>query len=180
MKLKHLLQSALFSFAAIMAPAVWAHPGHEHHDTWYAGLIHPLTGFDHIAAFVMMGAVAALCSKNLGGRLLAMIAACFVAGFAVGLNWLHFAAMESMVVGSLLVLPLVALAVRRGGVLQGVGLGLIALFGASHGLVMGTEATGSALMFGAGATVSSLALCSLSYLCVTSLLRSKLQAVTAK
>src|SRR3546814_2838362 len=41
---------------AVLPTAAWAHPGHgEQGSAFLAGLQHPLTGFDHMAAMLMVG-----------------------------------------------------------------------------------------------------------------------------
>ncbi len=162
MNRKSFTQSLVAVATVLATPAVWAHPG-AHPDAWYAGLLHPLTGADHLLALLMMGAVAALSGKVAGKQLLLAIGFCFVMGFSLGLSWSTFDVMETLVLGSVAMLPLLALSVRKGGLLRTASLVLMALFGTSHGVVMGGEATGSLLQFGLGATVTSLVLCLIGY-----------------
>src|SRR3546814_16719566 len=67
---------------AVLPTAAWAHPGHgEQGSAFLAGLQHPLTGFDHMAAMLMVGLWAGIAlPRHIGAPPLAFIA-CMLAGF---------------------------------------------------------------------------------------------------
>lgn len=145
--------------AALALPAAaWAHPGHsDAAHPFIAGLLHPLTGWDHLAAMLLVGIWAA----RLGGREIWALPATFVAGAAVGalagfgglaLPWLEQGIWLS-------VLALAAVAVLRLRVQ--LGLAVAGLFAAAvlHGLAHGLEApAGSGAWFVCGFLASTAAL----------------------
>jgi hypothetical protein len=60
---KHLVRIA--ALAAGLLPAIaLAHPGHGETSSFVAGALHPVSGVDHLAAFIIVGALAV----RLGGR----------------------------------------------------------------------------------------------------------------
>ena len=111
--------------AGLLLPAAaLAHPGHSVTDGAFAGgLLHPLTGLDHLLAMVAVGLWAALC----GGRAL----------------W-ALPAVEPVILASVIVLgALVALAARLPVVAAAA---LVALFGLAHGHAHGTEGPAAGLV----------------------------------
>jgi urease accessory protein len=70
---KHLLRFAAMIMTLLPAIAS-AHPGHGEPGSFAAGALHPLTGIDHVAGFIVVGWLAA----RLGGRFLAPMAAAFL------------------------------------------------------------------------------------------------------
>ncbi len=115
----------------------FAHTGHDHVFGLTSGLVHPLTGLDHVLAMVSVGALAGLH----GGRALWALPACFLAFLAVGagmaLSFAPQAANEMLIALSLVVL---------GGLLAGnvrlplaMVSTLMAGFGLAHGYGHGVE-----------------------------------------
>jgi urease accessory protein len=141
--------TALLTFAG---PAL-AHPGHE--PGLAAGLMHPLTGADHLLAMIAVGLFAGL----RGGRArwawpLAFVSAAAV-GFFAGPGALPLA--EPMVLASVLALGLLVAAAAPVGL--GAGIALVALFGIFHGQAHAAEAgTQAAASFAIGFLVTSAAL----------------------
>ena len=104
-----------------------------------SGLLHPLTGFDHLLAMLAVGAW----SAQLGGRALYVVPGCFVGmmllGGLAGLNnlvqWGQYG--ELAIALSVVVLGLaIGMNRRVTGLVAGLGVGL---FGFSHGLAHGLE-----------------------------------------
>lgn len=130
------------------------------HDAFMQGLMHPLTGLDHLTAMVAVGLWSAQHTPRPSARALVAplsFVACLLAGAVAGLAGLSLPAVEPLIAASLLVLGLL-LAAR-----QGLGLGASALlvggFAVFHGLAHGAElAGGSAALALAGMTLSTLAL----------------------
>ncbi|RYI13256.1 MAG: HupE/UreJ family protein [Acetobacteraceae bacterium] len=125
------------------APAM----AHGLHDTGtlMAGVLHPVSGADHVLAMIAVGLLAA----QLTGRALWALPATFVGamlmGGIVGAEGLPFPAVEPMILASIVILGvLVALATRLP---LSALLALTAVFGAAHGWAHGAEgpATGLAL-----------------------------------
>src|SRR6201995_5856255 len=74
------MRRALLATALVLVPTLaFAHPGLPGHTHGFAdGVLHPLTGIDHILAMVAVGLFAA----QLGGRALWLVPATFVAVMA--------------------------------------------------------------------------------------------------
>lgn len=140
-----------------------AHPGHLHEaaaNMLASGLLHPLTGLDHLFAMVAVGLWAATTRDNLSQALWApfVFASLLLLGALAGLNGMRLPAVEPMIVASLLVLGLL-LATRLA--LPGVaGAAVAGFFAVFHGLAHGVElpAGGSAASFIAGFMLSTAAL----------------------
>lgn len=125
----------------LMLPAAaWAHP-HPHaafHGTGFVdGLMHPLSGADHLAAMVAVGLWAALT----GGRALwaypmAFVAAMVLAGLA-GAGQAPLPVVEPVILASVIVIgAAAALALRLP---MAAAFAALALFGAAHGYAHGVE-----------------------------------------
>ena len=149
--------------AAALAGLAWAspalaHPGHPESGL-AAGLLHPLTGADHLMAMVMIGLWAGL----VAGRALWVLPASFLAAMLCGFAYGAVAGTgghgaEDLIVASLLVLG-VAVALRLRAPLV-VAAGAAATFGFAHGVVHGAESPGgaAALAFAGGFLVTTAAL----------------------
>lgn len=124
--------------AVLMPSAALAHPGHgAEQGGLMLGLLHPLSGYDHLAAMLLAGAWAGI----LGGRARFLLPLCFtgamLAGFLLAgtaLSGLAEWAIALSVVGLALA---TVLRLRLPVPLAGVALGL---FGLGHGLAHGLEA----------------------------------------
>lgn len=107
----------------------------------FDGLLHPLTGLDHLAAMLAVGFWSALTARRLWTTPLAF-AAMLLVGALLGLAGLELPAVEPMIATSLLVLGLlVALRARIPAVLAAALVGVFAVF---HGVAHGTELAGAA------------------------------------
>ena len=96
----HLVRAATLCISLLPALA-FAHPGHGAEDSFLEGALHPASGIEHIAAFVVVGILAA----RLGGWIFrAMVAALLgllvAAGTADSNGW-HYAA-GFMLMGTML------------------------------------------------------------------------------
>jgi urease accessory protein len=120
-----------------------------------AGLVHPITGLDHLAAMIGVG----LWAAQRGGRAMWLVPLAFVLvmslGGALGMAGIAIPLVEPGIVASLLVIGvLVAAAVRLPLVASVLVVGLFALFhGHAHGAEMPETAAG--LAYGAGFIVST-------------------------
>ncbi|MEK6798784.1 MAG: HupE/UreJ family protein [Planctomycetota bacterium] len=144
-------------------PAVaWAHPGVASaaapHGGLFAGLLHPLLGWDHVLAMVTVG----LWAAQIGRRALWIVPTSFVvmmsAGASLGMGEAPLPFVESGILTSLMVLGLVtALAWRVPIAAAAVGVGVFALF---HGHAHGSELVGgmSGLGYGLGFSLTTAAL----------------------
>lgn len=128
---------------AIAAMAGWpgmaqAHPGHEEGgSSFLSGLLHPLTGMDHLAAMLMVGLWAGIALRRHVWAPPAAFVAFMLAGFAHGLAGGTLQPAEGLIVASVLVLGLaLCFAVRAS---LPVALSLIGLFAFAHGYAHGAE-----------------------------------------
>lgn len=150
-KTSRLLAITLAASAALTAGPALAHPGHD--GSLLAGLVHPLSGVDHLAAMVAVGLWAATrpARQALIAPLafMAMLAAGAVGGVLLGAPPM----VEPMVASSVTVLgALIVLAARLPSRLA---LGLIAATGALHGFAHGAEASGNLAAYFAGFLAAS-------------------------
>jgi urease accessory protein len=158
------LRGATLLAAALLPAAALAHTtgdGGAHHG-FTSGLLHPLTGLDHLAAMLAVGLWSALTAvqARAGDYLRAPLAfaALLLAGALLGAAGLPFPGVEPMIVASLLVLGLLLAGQRRLPAATGMALvGGFALFhGAAHGAELGSGAAlagmvlATALLHGAG------------------------------
>jgi urease accessory protein len=154
----HTIALAAAATLFLTAGAAFAHPGHPGHDGLGvgAGLLHPLTGVDHMLAMVAVGLWAALRD----GRSLVSWPATFVAamlvGFGLGGAFGVVPGLEPAVLATVIVLG--GLTAANARMPEGAGLGLIALFGALHGYAHGSDTSGAVPAFEAGMVATTIAL----------------------
>ncbi|MES2878077.1 MAG: HupE/UreJ family protein [Pseudomonadota bacterium] len=104
------------------------------------GLLHPLTGLDHLAAMLAVGLWSALTARRLWTAPLAF-AAMLLAGALLGLSGVELPAVEPMIAASLLVLGL--LVASRTRLPAGLAAALVGGFAVFHGVAHGTELAGA-------------------------------------
>jgi len=138
--------------------AAFAHVGDHSHMSFMEGLMHPVSGLDHILAMVAVG----LWASQLGGRALWLLPLTFpvvmAAGAALGMSGVALPWVEIGIAGSVMVLgAAVALALRPS---LAISLPLIGAFALLHGYSHGVElpASASALSYGAGFIAATLML----------------------
>jgi urease accessory protein len=150
---------SILAAACILVPgAALAHTGAGHAHGLVHGLIHPVTGIDHILAMVAVGVLAAL----IGGRALWAIPGSFVAmaalGGVLGMRCVPLPFVEFGISASVVLLGLmIALRVRLP---LAVVAGVVGLFGVYHGYAHGVEmpADASGLGYGLGFLAATAAL----------------------
>jgi len=144
---------------ALISPTLaLAHVGAGSTSGLMAGVMHPLTGLDHLAAMLAVG----LWAAQLGGRALWMVPMAFVslmslsAALSIGgpsIPWFELGIPASVLVLGLLIATGVRMPVVAGGTLVGV-------FAVFHGHAHGTEmpATVSGLAYGMGFVAATILL----------------------
>jgi urease accessory protein len=142
---------SILAAASVLTPvAALAHPGVGDAHGVLHGLMHPISGFDHVLAMVAVGVLAAL----LGGRAIWLVPTSFVAmaalGGVLGMQGLPVPFVEFGISASVILLGL-AIAFQAKLPL-GWTAGLVGLFGLYHGYAHGAEmpADASALGYGVG------------------------------
>jgi urease accessory protein len=136
--MKKVLAAAVLGLA-LMPGAAFAHTGVMPHDHtgFTAGLMHPLSGIDHLAAMVAVG----LWAASLGNRAMLIVPAAFmaamVAGAAIGWMGIELPAIEQVIAGSVVVLGLISTLQLR--VPTAAAAALVAAFALFHGHAHGAE-----------------------------------------
>jgi urease accessory protein len=159
-------QRALLLLLIFLLPSLaQAHPGAPGHTHGFSnGLLHPLTGLDHICAMVAVG----LWAAQRGGRALWLVPLTFVSimviGGILGMGGVGIPYVEQGIAASVLVLGIfIAAAVRLPLAASAAIVGLFALFhGYAHGAEMPDTASGLAYGIGFVVATASLHLCGIS------------------
>lgn len=129
----------ILAAATVLPVAAFAHVGagdaHDHAGL-LAGLLHPLSGVDHLAAMLAVGIWSALAMRPAWLAPLAFVALLTVGALA-GFADLAVPAVEPMIAASLLVLGL--LVATRRGLQVAVAAGLVGAFAFCHGAAHGRE-----------------------------------------
>jgi urease accessory protein len=112
--------------------------GHSH--AFFSGLLHPLSGADHLAAMLAVGLWSALTARRMWVAPLAF-ANLLLAGALMGMAGISLPLVEPTVASSLLVLGL--LVGSRMALPAGTAAALVGGFALFHGLAHGTELAGS-------------------------------------
>ncbi len=133
---------ALILLCVLAPTAALAHPGHGG-SSLTDGLVHPITGLDHVLAMVAVG----LLSAQLGGRAVWLTPLTFLGvlavGGALGMAGVNLPFAETGIVLSVIVL---GLAVALSLSLPTLGaMALVGLFAVFHGYAHGAEMPGGAL-----------------------------------
>jgi urease accessory protein len=131
----------LFAFATVAFPAL-AHTGAGNATSFLSGLLHPMSGADHILAITAVG----LWARLIGGRALVALPGSFLAsmlgGGIIAMAGWTLPAMEAGIAGSVLVLWALIIFKARPPIL--IGSSLCAVFAVVHGYAHGAEmATGA-------------------------------------
>jgi urease accessory protein len=110
-----------------------------------AGLLHPVTGIDHLLAMIGVGVLAAQRSPGDAWKLPAAFVAALATGTFTGLSGLAVFNAEPGVLASLFVFGALIAAGTRVGL--STGLSVVVLFGLFHGLAHGVEAVGATAVY---------------------------------
>ncbi len=138
--------ATLVALGSLLPALAFAHIGTDagmHHvSAFMAGLIHPFTGFDHLAAMLAVGIWSALTfqdsRKAACGRCLSHLLALLLIGGLIGFaRGLSLVGVEPMIAASLLVLGVMVATQMRLPV--AVGAALVGTFAIFHGVAHGSE-----------------------------------------
>jgi urease accessory protein len=113
--------------------------GNHHAFTFTDGLLHPLTGMDHMAAMVAVGLWSAMAARRVWLAPMAFTGMLMV-GALLGLGGLALPAVEPMIAASLLVLGL--LTATQAQLPAALAAGVVGAFAVFHGVAHGTELAG--------------------------------------
>lgn len=121
----------------LIAGAAQAHSGEGGANGFLAGVLHPLTGFDHLLAMVAVGIWGATLGKPLVWELPIAFPLLMVVGGVLGIAGVPLPYIESGIAASVVVLGLAIAAAWRAP--QVVALAIVAAFGVFHGYAHGAE-----------------------------------------
>ncbi|HWA42416.1 MAG TPA: HupE/UreJ family protein [Hypericibacter adhaerens] len=131
------LAFTLAAAALLGAPVAEAHLIGEHGAGFEAGILHPLSGLDHLLAMIAVGIWAA----QLGGRAIWAVPCAFVGFMVVGgvlaVTGVSMPLVEPGILGSVLLFGLLIATAAR--VPTVVGMAIVGLFALFHGHAHGTE-----------------------------------------
>jgi urease accessory protein len=148
---------ATATLASLLPLVAQAHPGHELHASLAMGLMHPLTGWDHLTVLLCLGVLAAGRSARFVLVAGALLVAALAAGAALGLAFPRAAFVEQAILAT--VIASVSLLVFRVQVSHGALLALCLGFTLVHGMAHGQEApAGNLAAYFAGFTLAGAAL----------------------
>ena len=140
--------AALAGLTALAAGPASAHPGHAH-EGFAAGLLHPVTGLDHVLAMVAVGLWAAGCGRRALWAWPCAFVSAMLAGYALGAAHPGATGVDGAILASVIILG--AAIATAGRAPFWVGVATVAAFGALHGYAHGAEAPpGSGWAFPAG------------------------------
>ena len=146
------MRRALLATALVLVPSLaFAHPGLPGHTHDFAsGVLHPLTGLDHVLVMVAVGLFAA----QLGGRALWLVPATFVAAMAAagvaGMSGMALPLTETGI--ALSVIALGSVIALRASMPLAAAMAMVGFFAVFHGYAHGAETPDSAsgFLYGAG------------------------------
>jgi len=146
------------AFILMLATPALAHPGHGPASGLTAGLLHPLTGLDHLLAMLMVGLWSGFAFPRKAWLCPAAFVLFMLAGFAFGASGGQLPIAEMLVTASLVILGLALTFEARAPIT--VALPLIGLFAIGHGFAHGNEmaAGENGATFAAGFVATTVAL----------------------
>ena len=142
-------------FALGVAGPVFGHEGHHHHAGFADGFLHPLTGLDHLAVMLAVGALAARQGGANFWRLPFAFLAFMAGGALLALNGVTLPFAEAMILGSVAALAAALLfSDKTPGLIALAG---CATFALSHGWAHAAEmpAGGDATLYLSGALLAT-------------------------
>lgn len=151
--------TVLAGMSLLAAGPALAHTGGEL--SLSAGLLHPVTGIDHLLAMIGVGILAAQRPLGDAWKLPAAFIAAVAIGTFAGLSGLVVSFAEPGVLASLFVFGALVAAGTRVGL--SAGLAVVGLFGLFHGAAHGAEAVGATAVYLAAFLAASAGLHGLGY-----------------
>jgi urease accessory protein len=178
--MKHPHRIVALGLSLAFAPLVaQAHPGHETHASLLAGLLHPLTGWDHLMVLMSLGVLAAGRGARLALAAGALLAVSLAGGAALGLAFPEAPFVEPAILATVISTGVLLLLRARIG--HGSLLALCLGFTLVHGMAHGQEApTGDLAAYFAGFTVAGTAVFAAGVVLARSLVRARLSRRRAR
>ena len=144
------------SVSLTILPAIaHAHTGIGSTSSFGAGLLHPISGVDHLLAMVSVGLLAGIAGGRARWTLPLGFITAMLAGAGVALAGWSLPLIETMIAGSVVILG--ALAALRSGLPTAAILAVVGFFAVFHGFAhgQGAPAGGAILAYIAGLTVAT-------------------------
>lgn len=142
--------------AALIAGPAAAHTGQGDANGFLHGLMHPLTGPDHLSAMLAVGLWSGFVLPDRLWRGAATFMAAMVVGGLLAVAGLAMPLVEPMILASVVVFGLILALVRREqSWAVPVSLGLIAAFASFHGYAHAVEAQGNIVGYFAGFLIAT-------------------------
>lgn len=158
MKRTNLSRTIFLVALSLFAGSASAHTGGHGITGFVGGLVHPLTGLDHLLAMVAVG----LWAAQQGGRALWSVPAAFVGAMGIGamLGWVGWIMPEVESGTAFSVMALGLLIATRRNVSIPAGMALVAVFALFHGLAHSLEMpqTASPAIYELGFVLTTVAL----------------------
>ncbi|GAB2600912.1 MULTISPECIES: HupE/UreJ family protein [Nitrincola] len=124
----------------LMSPLVLAHPGHEHAShAFTSGLLHPLTGLDHLVMLLGIGMLGAWQSRKGRTQLYIGTLGILFAGAVLGLITQISAGIEMVILASMFLIAAALFFSAKGWLPMIASLVLVMFHGWAHGLEMPAE-----------------------------------------
>jgi urease accessory protein len=139
----------------VAAGPALAHPGHGHAG-FLDGALHPLSGWDHLLAMLMVGLWSGLAFRRAAWAGPATFLAALLLGFRWGTAGAPLGLAELLIMASLAALGVAIW--RRTRLPLAAALPVITLFAVGHGAAHGAEMPDGGLAFAAGMALSAVAL----------------------
>ncbi len=156
-------RTLLFASAMLLPISVCAHTGPGTHDSLTMGLLHPVTGLDHLLALLAVGLWAAQMPRSCLPRVLALTFMTLLGGAAMGIAGIGLPMVEPGIALSVVLFGILVVAGAR--LPFNAAMSIVGLFAVLHGHAHGNElpAYGSGLAFIAGFLAASLTLILIGY-----------------
>jgi len=153
----HFRNAAIAMGAALLPLAAQAHPGHGTHASFMQGVLHPLSGWDHLLVLLCLGALAAGRGARVVSFCGALLAVALGGGAALGLAWPAAPFVEPAIMATVAACLLLLLFRRH---INGPALLMLCMtFALVHGVAHGQEApAGDLAGYFTGFTLAGVAL----------------------
>jgi urease accessory protein len=133
--MKKIMLLALLALTA--SASAYAHPGHGLESGFAAGLMHPLTGWDHLLVMLSLGVWAARRPQGQGWQLPVLFVLAMAVAALTAMTWLSVSMAELLVALSVLVMGALLLAEIK--LSRSIQLAGVAVIAAAHGYLHGVE-----------------------------------------
>ncbi|WP_052063698.1 HupE/UreJ family protein [Nitrincola sp. A-D6] len=128
---------AITAALMLVSPMLLAHSGHDHsQSSFISGLLHPLTGLDHLAMLLGVGALGAWQTAKQRIQLYTGTLGILFAGAVIGLLTQVGTGIETLIIASMFIIAVALFFAARGLLPMIAALALVMFHGWAHGLEM--------------------------------------------